>query len=156
MRLRNTILLFVAITFVSACGGPETQKKNKKAEQDGPPTAKKKGPKVDVGNAVGEKKATFRDDSKGQYGGGYISEAMRARVRTGERIEDLQLSHTLKNGWQMFQTMKMREPRSTEEFLDFVVKEMGAKLPPLEEGEEFHYDAKTDTLFKRVVTQPEE
>jgi len=132
-------LLLAAIGFLFACGNPDANKKDDEAKE-----------------TKSEKKASFRDDSKGQYGGGYISETMRAKVRTEERIDDLQLSHTLKNGWQMFQTTNTREPRSTQEFLDYIVEEMGADLPPLNEGEEFHYDSKTNTLFIRAVKQPNE
>ena len=98
-------------------------------------------------------KASFDDKTKGNYGGNYIGEVVRSKYRMEGRIEDIQLTHTLKNGWTLFITSRGREPKSTEEFLQYATDELGARLPPLEENEKFFYDPKTYTLYKVVSDQ---
>jgi hypothetical protein len=91
--------------------------------------------------------ATVGVGRKGRgYGGGVISEPVRAYFRTGERtVFDIQIPQAMK----MYKAMDPngKGPASHEEFMEKVIKENSIVLPDLPPGERYYYDAETEELL---------
>ena len=80
------------------------------------------------------------------YGGGIVSEPVRAYFGTRERIVfQIQVPNALKT----YKAMDSRGkgPKSHDEFMSKVIQENSISLPELPEGKEYIYDPKTEQLM---------
>lgn len=79
------------------------------------------------------------------YGGGMISEPVRAYFRTRQRISFIQME----KGMREFKAINGRAPESHEEFMEKIIKEYGVDLPELPEGQSYFYDLELEELMVR-------
>ena len=80
------------------------------------------------------------------YGGGMITEPVRAYFRTRERIV---FEVTIPNAMKTFKAIDPdgKGPKSHEEFMERIVKENSIELPSLPEGHQYRYDPETEGLM---------
>jgi len=91
-------------------------------------------------------KATVGVGKKGQrYGGGIITEPIRARFRAHERIVFDSVTHALN----LFQAEHGRLPETHDEFMEKIIRFNQIALPPLPAGDEYWYDPDKGQLMVR-------
>ena len=90
------------------------------------------------------KKAEVGVGIKGQgYGGGIITEPIRARFRIADRINFDAIKHDM----DLFKALHDRAPKSHEEFMKEIIKAGQRELPELPAGEKYLYDPKDEELW---------
>jgi len=81
---------------------------------------------------------------KGQgYGGGIITEPIRARFRIEQKV----IFDYIKHDMDLFKGLNNRAPKSHEEFMKEIIEANGRELPELPPGEKYVYDPKTEELW---------
>lgn len=91
-------------------------------------------------------KAAVGAGKKGRrYGGGIVTEPVRAGFRAQERIVLLGVTHALK----LFQAQHGRLPKTHDEFMEKIIGFNQIALPPLPAGDEYWYDADKGQLMVR-------
>lgn len=92
------------------------------------------------------KKADVGMGKRGRnYGGGIVTEPVRARFRAEERIALGSVDHALN----LFKAENDRLPKSHEEFMEKIIQFNNIALPPLPPGEEYWFDAEIGQLMVR-------
>ena len=83
--------------------------------------------------------------SRAITGDGLVSTPVRTLFVAEENtVFDIQIPHAMN----LFKAIHGRSPKSHEEFMQKIVKDNQIQLPPLAEGQEYHYD---DDLAKLTV-----
>jgi hypothetical protein len=80
-------------------------------------------------------------------GGGIITEPIRQNFLIRHRIAFLQL----KNNEKLYQASEGRMPESHDEYMTEIVEKGGVRLPELDPGWDYYYDASDQTLKQRKV-----
>jgi hypothetical protein len=91
--------------------------------------------------------ATVGAGKKGRgYGGGVITEPVRAYFRTRENIA---FQVTIPNAMKTFKAIDPngKGPASHEEFMQKIIQENGIELPSLPDGHRYRYDPETEDLL---------
>lgn len=91
--------------------------------------------------------ATVGSGKKGHgYGGGMITEPVRAYFRTRERVV---FEITIPNAMKTFKAIdpKGKGPASHEEFMEKIIRENAIELPALPDGWRYRYDPETEDLM---------
>lgn len=132
--------------------------KPRDTDSDRPPVVQREtsppsATKPDGGNQPGTvTKANVGVGKKGQgYGGGFVSEPAKVYFNIRERtVFQIQVPQALS-------TYKALDPRgkgpkTTEEFMENVIKQNGIRLPELPSGQTYEYDPETEELNVRRPT----
>ena len=91
--------------------------------------------------------ATVGAGKKGSaYGGGTITEPVRAYFKTRENIA---FSINIPNAMKTFKALDPdgKGPKTHEEFMEKIIKENGIELPVLPDGHRYRYDPETEDLL---------
>jgi hypothetical protein len=92
------------------------------------------------------KKAAVGMGKRGRdYGGGIVTEPIRARFRAEERMALNSVDHAMN----LFKAANDRLPESHEEFMEKIIQFNNITLPPLPPGEEYWFDAEKGELMVR-------
>ena len=83
------------------------------------------------------------------YGGGIVTEPLRARWRVGERIALLSVDQAMN----LFKASEGRLPESHEEFMEKIIEANKISLPTLPDGDEYWYDADKGSLMVRHLQE---
>jgi len=84
---------------------------------------------------------------KGQgYGSGMVATPLAAVFQTKDRLQFLQVAHTLNN----YKAMNGHFPKSHDEFMKQVIERNGLQLPLLPRGQEYFYDAEVAATIDTV------
>lgn len=89
-----------------------------------------------------EAKAGVGEKGRG-YGGGIITEPVHVYFHARERITFDQVKHNL----DLYKALNGSAPKTTEEFMDKVIKANGTKLPELPPGYRYIYDPVKEQLM---------
>ena len=77
------------------------------------------------------------------YGGGVVSEPIRAMFRTEQRLQLMNMDRAMK----MYKAEKGYSPKTHDIFMDKIIKANGIELPELPEGERYVYDPEQAELM---------
>jgi hypothetical protein len=89
-----------------------------------------------------EAKAGVGEKGRG-YGGGIVTEPVRVYFHARERITFDQVKHNL----DLYKALNGSGPKTTEEFMEKVVKANGTQLPDLPDGYRYIYDPVKEELM---------
>ena len=134
------------------------QAKPHDSDADGPPVVHRDASPPSVtkpngGNQPGTvTKANVGVGKKGQgYGGGFVSEPAKVYFKIRERtVFQIQVPQAL-NTYKALDP-RGKGPKTTEDFMENVIKQNGIRLPELPSGQSYEYDPETEELNVRRPT----
>jgi len=113
-----------------------------------PATADLSDPASGSVEGADRREAAFSRGEKGQYGGGYLTEVVKARFTMDERIQNIQLINSLRTCLAAYKANHGgRGPATHEEYMKAVIQENGVRLPDLAENERYRWDPKEEKLW---------
>jgi hypothetical protein len=130
------------------CGDSSSADKSKAATaQQALPPAPPPPPQdktIKTGDDVEKAQVGVGEKGRG-YGGGIITEPIRARFRAEDSINFAAMEKTIS----LFKATKGRMPKSHEEFMTEIIEKGAIKLPDLPDGDEYVYDPQAGELMVR-------
>ncbi len=112
-------------------------------------TVESAGAPVAKQSSEAAKPATKREKAKagvtgrGDYGGGFGTASLAARVRVEEKLEFLQVDQALS----LYKATNGELPKSHDEFMEKIIKANQINLPELQEGDKYIYDPEKGQLM---------
>lgn len=128
-RSKATIFAMMILVFVGCSGSKETTK----SEKD----TKSKTGKAKVG--VGKKGEGY----------GNVVPILKPAATFWKAKEKIAFEIAIPKTMQLFEAINGRKPKSHEEFMEKIIRDGKVKLPELDEGMEYFYDAKQGELMVR-------
>ncbi len=106
-------------------------------ESAGAPVSKQESP------APKREEAKAGVTGRGDYGGGFGTASLAARVRIQEKMEFLQVDQALN----LYKATNGDLPKTHEEFMEKIIKANQINLPTLREGDKYIYDPEKGQLM---------
>lgn len=151
MRIFTTLLVSIAVAFCSGCdepsGGSAAAPSPRKATSAPPPPPPMPGEEPEEEEPEEEYDRQVAEVGVGKkgrgYGGGVVTEPIRAMFRTEQRLQLMNMDQAMK----MYKAEKGYLPKTHDVFMDKIIKANSIELPELPEGERYIYDPEKGELM---------